>query len=298
MVFALRSTAPGPRGHGPARDAWTAFWQDGNQSRCVAGSPGIWQSLARHWDAFSASLSPGIRILDIACGAGAVARLLLAARDDIHVTGIDFARIPLTILPNVELLSDTAMECLPFAEHSFGAAVSQFGFEYGDVDVAARELANVLEPGARVSMLVHHAGSSIVATNRARLEAINYFLGPDLSTAFRNGDSRMFSAEMHALQTRFPRDDLVAELARSLPSRLGRTPRERHAIWKAIEDALAPERCLAECLNACCVSPADLDEWLAPLRFAFGQPSTEVLLDPDGAPIAWKIDAVKGPPLE
>ena len=46
------------------------------------------------------------------------------------------------------------------------------------------------------------------------------------------------------------------------------------------------------------VSPADLDEWLAPLRVAFGQPSTGVLLDPDGAPIAWKIEAVKGPPLE
>ena len=101
------------------RDAWTAFWQDPGQSRCVAGAPDIWHVLTRHWSAFAHSLPQGARVLDLGCGAGAVARELVDSRPDLQVTGIDFARIPLTLHAQIDLLSDTAMENLPFAEGSW-----------------------------------------------------------------------------------------------------------------------------------------------------------------------------------
>ena len=280
------------RGNTPTQDAWTAFWQEPGQSRCVAGNPAIWQELTLHWSSFAAALTPVTRVLDLGCGAGAVARLLLDARDDVHVTGIDFARIPLTIHPHVELLSDTAMEHLPFADGSFGAVVSQFGYEYSQVERAAREMARVMTPHASISLLVHHADSSIVAANRARLSALTAFLNHSMRAAFCSGDTAAFNAQMQALAAKYRHDSLICELARSLPSRLGRAPRERIAIWNAIDDALAPERCLADCLNAACVEPSGIEEWLAPLRGTWALAPVGILREAGGAPIAWRIEGV------
>ncbi len=271
-----------------ARDAWTAFWQDPAQSRCVAGSLEIQRRLASHWASFAASLAPGARVLDLGCGAGAVARDLLAARPDLQITGVDFARVPLTIHPQVDLLSDTPMESLPFAAASFAAVVSQFGYEYSQVERTAREVAPVLAAEARLSLLVHHAESSIVATNRSRLAALQAFLAPAMRSAFCAADAAAFSAQMATLLGRHSQDALIIELARSLPTRLGRAQAERVAIWNAIDDALAPERCLAGALNACCVAPADIDEWMEPLQ-DFCELQSAVLRKPNGDPVAWSI---------
>lgn len=286
---------PRPGNPGGAKDAWTAFWMDPGQSRCVAGAPDIWQPLTDHWSSFANTMGRGARVLDLGCGAGAVARLLLAVRGDLQVTGIDYARVPLTTYPNFELLSDTPMESLPFGEPCFAGVVSQFGFEYSDCEATLRELAQVLAPGAGASFLVHHAESSIVATNRARLSALVTFLGLPVRTAFCSGEVVAFHAHMLALRERHPHDALVAELARSLPSRLGRTAREKTAIWNSIEDALAPELCLAQSLSQRCVAPARLEEWLAPLRRLFRLEPVAVLREPDGTPIAWRIQGVRDP---
>jgi len=293
MKLAPRTVNPGPRGYGLAKDAWTAFWQDPGQSRCVAAAHDIWQVLTHHWATFAAKLAHGTRVLDLGCGAGAVARLMLAARGDVQVTGIDFARVPLVLHPNFELLSDTPMESLPFGEHCFGAVVSQFGYEYSQTDAAARELAQVLAPGARLAFLAHHSESSIVATNRTRLNALIGFLGPMTRSTFCSGDIATFNALMASLKEKHPHDSLIAELARSLPSRVERTPREKAAIWTAIEDALAPERCLADALNSCCVASTELDEWLAPLRAICDLAPVTVLRAPNGEPIAWKIEGIR-----
>lgn len=273
------------------KHAWTAFWQEPGQSHCLSGAPDIGPALADHWSSFALSLAPGSRVLDLGCGAGAVARLILSARRDVHITGIDFARIPLTIEREVELLSDTAMERLPFADGTFDAVVSQFGYEYSQTEWTVREVARVLGPNARFSLVVHHAGSSIVATNRARLDALVALLGQKtLRSAFCSGDADMFDAQMSALMKRHSRDAVIAALARSLPLRIGRAARERAAIWSVIEDALAPERCLSEALQACCVAPEGLDDWLAPLRKSCELESPSVLRGPNGEPIAWRID--------
>jgi len=275
------------------QDAWTAFWQDPAQSHCVADAPEIQRELATHWSRFAAIVPADTRVLDLGCGAGAVARALLTSRRDLHVTGIDFARVPLMLSPQVELLSETPMESLPFAGRSFGAVVSQFGFEYGNAGYAVREMARVLAPGAPLSFLVHHAESAIVSGNRARLNALMAFLSPMMREAFCGADTVGFHAQMSALIRAHPDDTLVVELARSLPSRLSRTARERVTIWRAIEDALAPERCIAESLNSCCVAPDELDSWLQPLQAACSLQEAIVLREPGGTPIAWRIEGLR-----
>jgi SAM-dependent methyltransferase len=281
-----------PTEHAGARNAWTAFWQQPAQSRCAAGAPDLWEPLTNHWARFATSLPPATRVLDLGCGAGAVARLLLAAREDVHVTGVDFARIPLTIFPRVELLSDTAMECLPFPDRSFGAVVSQFGYEYSQRTAAANEMARVLAPGARIAIVAHHSHSDIVVTNRSRLAALTRLLGPAMRAAFCAGDVAAFDAQMTSLTACHGADTLVAELARSLPSRLGRTQRERVAIWNAIGEALAPEHCIAQCLDASCVAPAELEQWLQPLRAIGELEPVSILREPGGDPLAWSIAGV------
>lgn len=276
------------------KNAWTAFWQEPGQSRCLSGAPDINAILADHWSPFALSLAPAARVLDLGCGAGAVGRLLLSARSDLHITGIDFARIPLAIDGQVELLSETAMECLPFADGTFGAATSQFGFEYSRMDETVREMVRVLRPDATFSFVVHHAGSSIIAASRAQLDALHAFLGQkSLRAAFFAGEAVAFNAQISELLRRHPRDALIATLARSLPSRIGRAPRERAAIWGAIEDALAPELCLSQALHACCVAPEGLNDWLGPLRESCDLQSPSVLREPNGAPFAWRIEGRK-----
>lgn len=294
MEFATRTIELATRRSGTAKNAWTAFWQEPGQSHCVAGASQVWHVLNRHWSAFAATLGSRTRVLDLGCGAGAVASLLLEARSDVDVTGVDFARIPLTLHPQVELLSDTAMECLPFADNCFGAAVSQFGFEYGEIGQVVSEMARVLEPRAQFSFLVHHADSSIVARNRSRLNALVAVLSPAIRVAFCGGDVVAFNVQMSALKTMHSHDSLVDQISKCLPARMSRPSVERIALWKAIEEAVEPELCLAESLNACCVGPEELDDWLAPLRGLFRLQQPAVLREPNGDPIAWQLQGSQG----
>lgn len=274
------------------RAAWTAFWQEPGQSRCLAGAPDIHDVLARHWSLFASGVEPGARVLDLGCGAGAVGRSLLAASRDMRVTGIDFAKVPLVIHTHVELLSDTAMEALPFADASFAAVTSQFGFEYSDTARAAQEMARVLAPEGRFSLVAHHATSGIVATDRVNLSAINAIVGPSMRLPFCSGDALALDTQLSRLVETHRGNTLVMQLARALPIRVGRAQRERAAIWNAIEEALAPEICLAEALQSSCIAPPDLDRWLMPLR-AVGEVTTvSVLREPNGAPIAWNVSGV------
>ncbi|HTU65989.1 MAG TPA: class I SAM-dependent methyltransferase [Steroidobacteraceae bacterium] len=281
---------PVPGAH-DARNAWTEFWKDPAQTRCASGDPDVWRALTAHWTDFARTLAPGERVLDLGCGAGAVGKLLLAARPDLHVTGVDSARIPLSLQPQHELLPDTAMEALPFEEQRFGAVVSQFGYEYGQADDTVREMARVVARGAKLSLIVHHEASPVVAATRERLAAIDALLMPAVRAAFCGGDAATFHAQMASLTARFATDDLVAELAASLTVRLGRVAGTRLAIWRAIEDALAPERCVARALSACCVGAGEMAEWLAPLRAVFDLAPVTLLRDSAGAPIAWRVCA-------
>jgi SAM-dependent methyltransferase len=215
---------------------------------------------------------------------------MAAVRRDIRVTGIDIAKVPRAADAQIEVVSDTAMEALPFADASFHAAVSQFGFEYGDLGRTATELARVLAPGARFSFLVHHAGSSIVTTNRARLRALVAVQQEKMRAAFLAGDVDTLNAEMSSLQRQHPYDTLVAELARVLPARARAGGRERNAMWSAVEIALAPERTLLEELSVCCVAPNEMDDWLAPLRRCCEMMAVSVLRRQRGEPIAWRLD--------
>lgn len=109
--------------------------------------------------AAEASVRRGDRVLDVACGTGA---LTLAAAGIVgasgSVVGLDANPEMLAVARrkpvSVEWLEGTA-EALPLPDDSFDAVVSQFGFMFfEDKSMALREMMRVLKPGRRLAVAV------------------------------------------------------------------------------------------------------------------------------------------------
>lgn len=281
--------------HRSNAQAWSAFWEEqGADSRCLADAhPETRQGLAAHWAGFAATLAPRARVLDLGCGGGVVGRTLLAARPDLRITGIDLAHIPPAADPRLTLLGATRMERLPFGDRQFDAAVSQFGFEYGDVGEAAGETARVLVPGAPVSFIVHHAGSAIAGQSRARRRALNALIGEGVRRAFLAGRAVALDRQLWAIRQSAPAEPLVVQAAQALRPRVGCGGAARGAIWQALTEALAPERALLAALEKSCVAPEALTLWLGRLAGRFKIGTATALHRPNGEAIAWRIAGVR-----
>ena len=161
--------------------AWSDFWAanaGAPQGGCL---PQRWAAIeeaqAAAWHSFIASLPEGAKVLDLATGDGRVLGWMRSARADLALTGIDLAPSLPAPPEGTETRGGVAMESLPFGDGAFAAAVSQFGFEYGDVPAVAAEIARVLAPGGKVGLMVHRGDGPILEHNLARRSAIDWVLG-------------------------------------------------------------------------------------------------------------------------
>jgi len=275
--------------------AWTEFWRDqGPRARCLERASPDWnRALNDHWRSFAVSLPSAVTVLDIGCGSGAVARSLGLARADMRVVGIDYAEIPGGNCAQIEILSGTPMEALPFPDASFGAAVSQFGYEYGRTETAAKELARVLAAGAPFSFLVHHSESPILANSNAHMNALEDLSGTRFGAIFMSGDAAVLDRELSLLKRRYPGESIIEQAARGLHLHVGSSEIQRAKIWRALTDALTPARLLEEALEKCCVAAGELDRWLTPLNDMFELGSRSALRLRGGQPIAWRIEGMR-----
>jgi ubiquinone/menaquinone biosynthesis C-methylase UbiE len=108
---------------------------------------------------------PGLRVLDIACGTGLVARLAAEAVGvDGRVAALDLnpgmlavavaAELPAVEGAEIEWVEGTA-QALPFAEASFDVVCCQLGLQFfPDREGALREMKRVLVPGGRAVVMV------------------------------------------------------------------------------------------------------------------------------------------------
>lgn len=282
-----RSPAPSPAGRDT--QAWSAFWH-GGQGLCLQmAGEGLKATLGIHWAMVARNLPSGARVLDLGCGAGVVGKLMLVERPDLVIDGVDSADIPPDLGKGPTVHSGIAMEDLPFADASFGAAVSQFGFEYGDPVRTAPELARVLRPGATFSFFVHHRQSSIVAANAARRAALRDLLGGPLRKIFVEGDRARLPRLLRRLAADHEGIDIVEELVRSLPLRMTLDPHRRAAMWQVIETALAPEVAILDALMRAARSAQSLGPWLGPLRAVFADVEAAPVAKPNGELLAWHV---------
>jgi ubiquinone/menaquinone biosynthesis C-methylase UbiE len=132
-----------------------------------------WDSLVLGWlgpfgDAMlrHANLSDGFRVLDVAAGTGEPGLTAAAAIPDGHVIVTDLSEQMLAVaaenaanrgLKNFETkLCDAG--ALPFADAGFHAVLCRFGFMFfPDIATAAKEMARVAKPGARICAAVWSA---------------------------------------------------------------------------------------------------------------------------------------------
>lgn len=107
----------------------------------------------------AARLAPGDRVLDIACGTGAVtAEALRRVGPNGMVAGLDLNPEMLAVarrkLPDLDWREGRA-EALPFQDDTFDAVLCQFGLMFfSDRDQAMREMRRVLRPGGRIVVAV------------------------------------------------------------------------------------------------------------------------------------------------
>lgn len=108
---------------------------------------------------------PGERILDVATGTGWAARRI--AQRGAVVTGVDFGT---SVIAAAKALSDGTgidfrvgdAEALDFPDSHFDAVISTFGTMFArDPEAVASELARVVKPGGRISLVNWAVGGSV-----------------------------------------------------------------------------------------------------------------------------------------
>jgi SAM-dependent methyltransferase len=165
-----------------ARDAkaWGDFWAQNQQGGGGGCLPSGWERIdgaqRAVWSGFAKRLPQGARLLDLATGDGRVMEWLLKARRDLKPVGVDLAPELPDPPRGTKVRAGVAMEHLPFPDGRFDAATSQFGFEYGDIDAAAGEIARVLRPGGLAGLMSHRGDGPILEHNLRRREAIRWAL--------------------------------------------------------------------------------------------------------------------------
>lgn len=109
--------------------------------------------------AAAVQIERGQRVLDVACGTGVLARAAAARTgDDALISGVDADIGMLTVAqrlnPGIDYRHSPA-EALPYPDHTFDVAVSQFGLMFFQDRVRAlREMHRVLRPGGRMGVAV------------------------------------------------------------------------------------------------------------------------------------------------
>ncbi|KPF61977.1 class I SAM-dependent methyltransferase [Porphyrobacter sp. AAP60] len=160
--------------------AWSDFWAANTGAGGGGCLPQRWAAIEdaqrSAWGGFIANLPQAARVLDLATGDGRVLGWMRTERDDLALIGVDLAPTLPASPQGTETRGGIPMEDLPFDADEFGAVVSQFGFEYGDVAKTPAEIARVLAPGGTVGLMVHRGDGPILEHNLSRQAGIDWVL--------------------------------------------------------------------------------------------------------------------------
>jgi SAM-dependent methyltransferase len=191
-----------------------------------------------HIVAEQAGIAKGDRVLDVACGTGALA-CTAAGRAGAAgaVTGLDASPEMLSVARTQPCAVDWVegrAEALPFADARFDAVVSQFGLMFFDDRVAAlREMRRVLRPGGRLVVAVCDAVEHSPGY-RALAALLQELFGAGAADAFRAPFAIGDPAVLRSLSERAGlagADVVTRRAAVRFPSLEAMVATERDCVW-------------------------------------------------------------------
>ena len=176
---------------------WDAYWRNARSAAAHKDGGPQDEVLERFWlqlfGKVFTSLQATPRMLDIACGNGAVMRFALTARQnsgsnsDLHISGIDESPAAVEeMCKRHPVLCGIAADAvqLPFQDGAFDLVTSQFGMEYAGPEGFA-EAARVTGHGGLMAAVLHLRGGGIYRECATNLDAIDGFRNCGLLDCFK-----------------------------------------------------------------------------------------------------------------
>ncbi len=176
---------------------WSNYWQGRASDEALVGV-GVEHSeeLATFWQGCFEEQDSGVKILDMACGAGSVLRHADSAGYK-NLTGVDISKEAIatleTAIPNAKGVVVPVINT-GLSNASYDMVVSQFGFEYAgsakQVLAAAGEMARLVAGGGQFTALCHIEGGGIeleCSGHLAHIEAVE-------NTGFIDAAKAVFTA--------------------------------------------------------------------------------------------------------
>lgn len=169
---------------GARAQVWSRYWASGALHSCGGSFDGNYGGpLAAFWHEAFAALPPGARVLDLACGNGPLAQLMLGTPGaaGLRYDGVDLAQVQpawASAWPQLHFHPRTAAEALPFDDAAFHLVISQYGLEYAELGRALPELQRVRAPRSSVRLVMHHADSLPVQLAREEIGHLSWALSP------------------------------------------------------------------------------------------------------------------------
>ncbi len=293
------------------RRAWDQFWTSGTGTGCAPNLTKLGHNpLETAWREFAKCLPRKAKVIDLATGDGTVLGWLRQVRRDLKLVGVDYA----TVLPfapaGITLKPGISIEHLPFADASFDAVTSQFGFEYACHVKAAAELARVLKSNGSARLIVHHRDGAFVRHNAERAEALIWASGPGVMerakslasarAAIAISTPSFFRQQVGDAMRQFPRQPVATEFTTAVYQILERGLRDgpgqclgalAELQWKAEAEL---QRIEALCAAACDGEEiGDVASVLRKAGIVISSP-TVIVTAPGGSILAWLLEGKRG----
>ncbi|MFM1859729.1 MAG: hypothetical protein RL133_1229 [Pseudomonadota bacterium] len=158
--------------HNALATDWTAYWASGALHSCVGSFRGNYEgAIALFWkSAWIDRIKPQDRVLDLGCGNGPLALLLLNASVPWgHYVGLDLAaispqwtsQIPAEQSERIQFCPSTSMTHTALPSGSFDWVISQFGVEYASVTEWVAEVDRVSTAAPNLAFFMHHSESRL-----------------------------------------------------------------------------------------------------------------------------------------
>ncbi len=310
---------------------WDAFWQARDKAITQEDAGARDRAPALYWESFfreAFDRNPRPRLIDVACGNGAVIEIAMTTAQDVGVSVdahcLDYSMSAVEDLrkrfPEVEGVACDARET-PYQDGEFDIVVSQFGIEYAGRE-AFVEAARLVAAGGTLTALVHLADGAInkecannlavaVALRESQLMSLvrdaftagfELIAGKIADAEFQEADKRLAPAVEVAKQILHDEGPLAAGgLLASLYSDIGHmytriqnyVPHEVFAWIDSTSDELVSYEGRMASMTRCALDERGIQEMAATIGSAgFTVQTPEILsLVESGKPAAWILTA-------